>query len=83
MILARSIFCPVVVVAGWLFYWNCTCNLKRLERYGYEVPDWKRNYRCGLESLKRQELSPSREKDDTEEKNGADGNLFQLCRFES
>lgn len=49
---------PLLAIIGWRLFFSSRAYMKRLEKYGYKVPDCKKEYRGRQELLERFEVSP-------------------------
>lgn len=54
-VLGGFYFFPYIAIASWYLYLDSLFYLKRLKRYGYEIPNVKKQYKCGLVDLERVE----------------------------
>lgn len=55
MIMGTTMF-PVLALAFWVFFFDSITYLGRLKKYGYEIPNNKKDYDKKLEALKIEEL---------------------------
>ncbi|MBQ7776711.1 MAG: hypothetical protein IJ379_12400 [Lachnospiraceae bacterium] len=53
--LGGFMFFPMIALAGWHIYFMSFCYFRRLQKYGFQVPENKKDYQGRLEALERGE----------------------------
>lgn len=56
VVLGGCVFCPFVSIVGWRLFFSSWGYLRRLRKYGYKVPDYKKKYGRRLDRLERLEI---------------------------
>ena len=51
LMIVATLFLPIISIAMWIMYFDSYAYLKRLEKYGYELPIKKRDYHNDLDEL--------------------------------
>lgn len=56
VVLGGIYFCPVMAIVGWKLFFSSWGYMKRLEKYGYKVPERKKQYHGRQDLLERFEV---------------------------